>query len=119
MFVSREFIEDVGFMFEDYFLYYEELDWILRGKRKGWQIGYCWDSVVYHKEGASIGSNIEGKKKSELADYYFFRNRIKFTKKFCPQFLITVYLGFIITVFNRIRRGQFRRLKLIWKVLKS
>ena len=119
MFVSREFIEDVGFMFEDYFLYYEELDWILRGKRKGWQIGYCWDSVVYHKEGAPIGSNIEGKKKSELADYYFFRNRIKFTKKFCPQFLITVYLGFIITVFNRIRRGQFRRLKLIWKVLKS
>lgn len=117
MFVSKEFIKDVGLMCEDYFLYYEELDWILRGKKKGWDMGYSWASSVYHKEGASIGSNVDGKKKSELADYCFFRNRILFTKKFYPKYLITVYFGFIITIFNRIIRGQYKRIGLIWKAL--
>ncbi len=38
MFVLREFIEDVGLMGEEYFLYFEELDWALRGKEKGWEL---------------------------------------------------------------------------------
>ena len=32
MFVRKTFIEEVGYMSEDYFLYFEELDWILRGR---------------------------------------------------------------------------------------
>lgn len=34
MLVSRKFLNDVGLMCEDYFLYFEELDWSLRGKEK-------------------------------------------------------------------------------------
>ena len=41
MLVDAEFIEDVGLMCEEYFLYCEELDWVLRGKKRGWDIGYC------------------------------------------------------------------------------
>lgn len=32
MFVRKTFIEEVGYMSEDYFLYFEELDWILEVK---------------------------------------------------------------------------------------
>lgn len=119
MFVSKDFIKDVGLMCEDYFLYYEELDWILRGKEKGYEIGYCWESRIYHKEGSTIGSSSDGNKKSELADYYFFRNRVLFTKKFYKRYLFFVYLGFLVTIFNRIKRRQLGRINLIWKALKS
>ena len=119
MFVNKKFINDVGLLCEDYFLYFEELDWILRGKQKGWNIGYCWESKVYHKEGATMGSNANGKLRSEQADYYTFKNRIVFTKKFFPKYIWTVYAGFLIVVLNRIRRNQFNRIKMIWSILKS
>ena len=106
MLVSRDFIEDVGLMCEEYFLYFEELDWTLRGKQKGYQLGYCWESRVYHKEGGSIGSSSKGEKKSEVADYYGLKNRIVFTKKFYPKYLWSVYLGFIVVIWNRVRRRR-------------
>ena len=112
MLVRREFFEDVGPMCEDYFLYYEEIDWALRGKRKGWKMAYSWQAVVYHKEGASISPGGGGK--SELSDYYWLRNRVKFTLRFYPLFLPLVMLGFLPVVINRIRRKQLGRL---WNVL--
>jgi GT2 family glycosyltransferase len=117
MFVSAAFIEDVGLMCEDFFLYFEEIDWVLRGRVKGWKIGYCWLSRIFHKEGATIGSSSNGKFNSELSDYYGMRNRMLITKKHFPSCLWSVYLSFFVVVFNRIRRGQIGRLKLIWKVL--
>ena len=110
MLVDKNFIKEVGLMCEDYFLYFEELDWVLRGKEMGYQLGYCWESRVYHREGSSIGSSSEGNEKSELADYYGLRNRILFTKKFYSECLWSVYLGFAGVFLNRIRRRQFGRL---------
>lgn len=114
MFVSKAFINEVGLMQEDYFLYFEELDWSFRGKRKGWKIDVCTESRVYHKEGASINAN---ESKSELADFYSLRNRILFTRRFTPIALPSVYLSMIGVAFNRLRRGQPERLSLIFKVL--
>ncbi|HIP33256.1 MAG TPA: hypothetical protein EYG89_00650 [Bacteroidia bacterium] len=119
MLVSKGFIKEVGLMCEDYFLYFEELDWAIRGKKKGYQLGYCWESKVYHKEGGSIGSSSKGEEKSEIADYYGLRNRIVFTKKFYPKYLLSVYLGFIMVIWNRIRRGHFKRILKILKLIRS
>jgi GT2 family glycosyltransferase len=93
------------------------MDWVLRGEIKGWQIGYCWQARVFHKEGASIGSSSIAKDKSELSDFYDLRNRIVFTKKYFPFYLWSVYLSFFVVTLNRIKRGQIGRLKLIWKIL--
>jgi len=117
MLVSRNFIKEVGLMCEDYFLYFEELDWTLRGKQKGYELGYCWESKVYHKEGKSIGSSSKGEEKSDIADYYGLRNRILFTKKFYPKYLWSVYLGFVGVIFNRIRRRQREIIPKILEIL--
>lgn len=53
MLISKEFIEDIGLLSEEYFLYYEELDWVMRAKGKYIQ-AYATESIVYHKEGATI-----------------------------------------------------------------
>jgi hypothetical protein len=112
LFVSVPFIKEVGLMCEDYFLYFEEIDWAVRGKAKGWQLGYCWQAKVFHKEGHSAGANSKKlQEKSKIADFYSVRNRIIFTKKFYPMCLWTVRLGFIFVIINRIRRRQFDRVR--------
>ena len=115
LFVCMDFINDVGLMCESYFLYFEELDWALRGKHKGWCLGYCWQAKVYHKEGASIGSSAKGLNKSKLSDFYELRNRIRFTKKNFPEKIGFVRLGFLVVLFNRLRRKQFDRLGLVFR----
>jgi len=76
LFVSAEFLHDVGLMEESYFLYYEEIDWAVRAAPR-WTIATARDSIVYHKEGASIGSSSRAKR-SAFSQYYMNRNLVRF-----------------------------------------
>ena len=117
LFVSIDYIRDVGLMCEDYFLYFEELDWILRGKAQGWDIGYCWKAKIYHKEGATIGSNSKGAKKSLLSDFYGLRNKILFTSKHFPNKSKAVKLSYVAVIVNRLLRKQYRTIPFILKMI--
>ncbi len=119
MFISRLFLDEIGLLEKKYFLYYEELDWTLRAIKKGYSSAYVPESVVYHKEGATIGGGV-GKGpvvKSRLADYCSLRSRLLFTRKFFPQCLPTIYCGFGLTLINRIRRKQTDRIPMLVNVL--
>ena len=80
--VTREFLETVGLMQEDYFLYYEEIDWAERARRSTPPFGMALakDSMVFHKEGASAGTN----SRSVLSSRLLARNRLRFIKRFHP-----------------------------------
>ena len=119
LFVTRAYLESVGLLAEDYFLYFEEIDWATRGARAGWELGYCWQSTVFHKEGGSTGSHADPKRKSYLSDYYSVMNRVRFTRKFHRAYLWSVKLGLLLAAANRIRRLQFDRLRIILKALAS
>lgn len=113
--LRRDFIETIGLLSEEYFLYFEEIDWAIRGK-KIYKLGYCENSIIYHKEGGTI--NKESKKeKSLLSDFYSIKNRIVVTKKFYKYCLPTVYLGIIIAIINRIKRKQYKRIYLFIKLM--
>jgi len=116
MFVKRKFIEEVGPLSEDYFLYFEELDWALRGKQKSWTLGFCCQSIVYHKLGASINKN-QSLGKSQISDFYSIRNRLLITRKYFPYALITVYCAFLKFVINRIKLGQFDRIAMMLGII--
>jgi GT2 family glycosyltransferase len=75
MLVSKNVIEKIGTMNEQFFLYYEEQDWCERINHFGYQIYFIPQSVVYHKESISTGKN------SPLKTYYLSRNRILFARK--------------------------------------
>jgi GT2 family glycosyltransferase len=116
LFVSRAFIEDVGLMSEDYFLYFEEIDWTIRGRARGWLPGYCWQARVFHKEGGSTGTGLRKHREiSETGAFYFHRNRILFTRKFFPRQLLAVKVSFILVMINYIRMGKGNMLRLIMK----
>ena len=115
MLISKILLNDVGIMSEDYFLYFEDIDWSTRAKNN-YILGYAPDSIVYHKEGESSGAGRNSKQKSMLSDYYSIRGRLLFTRKFTPFALPTVYLGLLATIFNRIVRRQYDRVGMIIKL---
>lgn len=119
MLVSRKFLDEVGLLSEDYFLYYEEIDWGIRAG-DNFLLGFAPESIVYHKEGASTGaSNRNKNSKSRLSDYYLVKNRFKLTLKFYPYLLPVMYLTTLWTIVNRMRRGQWDRIPMIIKLMFS
>jgi len=75
MMIRRKDIEIFGVMPEDYFLYYEELDWCRRMQEHGFGIWYEPQAVIGHKESASVGLQ------SPLQVYYHTRNRLIFASR--------------------------------------
>ena len=75
MLIKREAIKKVGLMPEDYFLYYEELDWSMMFTRAGYKIWYDPACTIYHKESQSTGQN------SPLRTNYITRNRLLLVKR--------------------------------------
>ena len=116
MFISRSFIKKIGLMSEDYFLYYEELDWALRAK-KDFEHVYAQDSIVFHKAGSSIGSSNSSSQRSLLADYYLMSNRLKITENFFPHCLISVRMFLFFELCIRLLQGRFKKANMIWLLI--
>lgn len=105
--VPIEFLETVGLMEEGYFLYYEEIDWAMRARGK-FALTYAPGSIVYHKEGSSIGSKSINRGASPFSEFYMARSRLKFMKQFGRRHLPIVYLTMLLQVANRLRRRQWK-----------
>lgn len=116
MLVSRPFLDGVGLLTEDYFLYFEELDWAVRARGR-YRLAYAPDSLVYHKVGASIGTSSDPRRKSMVCDYYAIRNRLLFTRRHEPIALPTVYLSVFCAFWVRLLLGEWQRAAMIWKIL--
>ena len=115
--VSRKFLQEIGLMDENYFIYYEELDWAMRAGAR-YCLAYAPKSLVFHKEGKTTAAGARfPRKRSLFADYYQIRNRIIFTRKFFPWALPTVYLGVLAAILNRLIRGEFVRAKTLFGIL--
>lgn len=113
---SKQFLQDIGFMCEDYFLYFEETDWAVRAKSR-YTLAYAPESIVYHKVGGSIGTSSDPKKKSYLCDYYNIRNRLFFTRRYYPYALPGIYLVLLVTLVLRILLGKWDRVTMILRLL--
>ncbi|MFC1811500.1 glycosyltransferase family 2 protein [Thermodesulfobacteriota bacterium] len=114
--VSKEVIDEVGLMSEEYFLYFEELDWVIRSRDR-FSLSYAPGSLVYHKVGASTGESEIRTNKSELSDYYWTKNRLLLTRNHFPYALPTVYLSLLVAILNRIIRKQWDRVIMIMKIM--
>ncbi len=75
MMVPREVMKKAGMMSEDFFLYYEELDWCEQIRRAGYDVWIEPNAKIYHKESYSVG------KISALKTYYINRNRLFFMRR--------------------------------------
>jgi len=111
MLVSRAFLEEVGLMSEDYFLYFEEIDWATRGKR--FKLLFAPDSIVYHKVGATIGTGKNTVAHSTKAEYYATRSRLIFVARHYRLRLPIVALAVFASYALRLVRGQIANARAI------
>jgi GT2 family glycosyltransferase len=75
----REMLEDIGLFDEDFFLYCEDTDLGLRGRRNGWRCRYAPQAVVDHHYSQSSGAV------SALKAWYVERNRLWVLAKNFPR----------------------------------
>lgn len=117
MMVSREVCEQAGLMAENFFLYYEEMDWSLNIRKAGFKIRVNTFAQIYHKESVSVGAD------SPLKVYYMNRNRILLVRKhfaFYKRMLFCLYFGLIVFPRNFLKfliRGKLKHINALFKAV--
>jgi GT2 family glycosyltransferase len=112
MLVSRELIRDVGMMTEDYFLYYEEIDWAMRSRAQ-FKLGYAANSHIYHKSG-----NSSAKVLPTYSANFYYRNRLRFTSRFFPDSIGAVKRSLVFALMRTALTGHWSHTYLLAKVLR-
>lgn len=90
MMINREVLDKVGVMPEDFFLYYEELDWSEQIRNAGFKVYVEPNALVFHKESFTVGTN------SALKEYYHTRNRIFFVRRNRSRSQVAIFYLFLI-----------------------
>ena len=72
MLIRAEVVTALGGLSEDYFMYWEDVDFSLRARAQGWKLSVATKAVAHHKAMGSTGT------KSPFYDYYFTSSAIKF-----------------------------------------
>lgn len=75
MMIRTSAVRKAGAMAENFFLYYEEMDWCDTIRRAGFQTWINTNALIYHKESLSVGKN------SALKEFFMNRNRILFIRR--------------------------------------
>lgn len=113
--IPKWVIEQCGLMPEDYFLYYEELDWSRIFREKGFEIKVCHTTSILHKESITTGKN------SPLKTYYQTRNRLFFMNKHLRPFkklVFNLFFHMVSLPVNTLRyaiNGQKAHLKALFR----
>ncbi len=113
MLVSRRFVAEVGPMQEDYFLYYEEFDWALRGAGR-FRLAYAPASQVFHKVGATSARALR-----DFSMQLRYRNLVRFASRFFPERLGLVRLDLLRTLLRYIAEGRWRGIRIVAGTLRD
>ena len=116
-YISHDCVRRIGLMPEDYFLFFEDIEWGLRAKSAS-GVGYAHDAIVKHIGGTTIGSAGARGKQSKLAVYLEFRNRLVFIRRNYPVWLPWTALMLLAHAFEFLAVGawtNFRAALAGWK----
>ncbi len=97
MLVANNVFDKIGIMNEDYFVYYDDTDFLYRAKNAGYKILYMPDLVVLHKVSSSTGGA-----ETAFSLFYNNRNRLYFISHYKNPIKKAIALTY--TFFSRIVR---------------
>jgi len=118
IYATRQCLDYIGLMDEQYFLYFEDLDWGYRAQ-KTCGVGYAHRSVVPHKGGTTIGSAASHSKVSALSVYLDFRNRVNFVRQHYPSWMLWTLLILLARSLEYGLVGAFGNMRMALKGLKA
>lgn len=106
MMVGRRFVNATGPMQEEYFLYCEEVEWCLRGLKRGMRLGYAADAAVLHHAGTTTGSYASMRSRPKLPIYLNERNKILTTADIFPVRLPVAVVASALLILLRFGRQR-------------
>ena len=106
MLVHRRFVESVGLMREDYFLYAEEIEWFLRGARHGMRLGFAPKAFVLHFQGTTTGWSNSLRNRPKMPIYLDERNRMLLTRDRYPARTPVVAAASLLVMLARFSRKR-------------
>ena len=122
--IKSEILTKVGLLDEKFFNYYEDVDWSLRMKNLGYDLGFVKESIIYH-HGSSSSKNKKNKEGviSSKIHYFNIRNHILLLKKHKNLFNFFGIVFFQIIkitsyIFYFLIRFRFNKLTMVLKGLK-
>lgn len=120
--VPRRAIDRIGLIPEEYFLYYEDTAYGLRCLKAGMTLAWAPQSVVVHAEGGATGAQTRPGSfplRSPFVDYLALRNRAYLVRRCGKAHVPVLLLSFLGVALNRLRRGQGKRLPLLWRAVRD
>ncbi len=95
--IRREVFEKIGLMDEEYFLYYEETDFLLAAARAGFQSWHYPAARVRHLAGQSTGvTSAENTRRRRLPAYWYESRRRFFMKNFGVGYATAADLAYLV-----------------------
>lgn len=114
MIFTKAVLDAIGFLEENYFLYWEENDYCLQAKKAGFGVMHCPQAKIWHKVSASV---VGGK---PHANYFWWRGRLLWiSRHYTRREKFFLYLRVILPAFyklykiNALKSLQLSFLKLL------
>lgn len=105
LFLKKEVLDKIGLLDEIFFMYFEETDWNIRAKKKGYKIYYVPTAIIYHKVSPPIRDE-----PSILKQFFLNRNAQILVWKHANSIdLLIFYLKFLLRNLRQILKALLSR----------
>jgi GT2 family glycosyltransferase len=109
MLLPRKICEEVGLLYEGYFMYCDDSDLCLRIHRAGYPLIVCDQTEILHKEGGSSS------KRSPLMDRFATTSCLRLLKRHAPVPAISIAIYLLLRFANRLVRLEGGNLAAVWE----
>ena len=96
MMIRRSVFEHIGLMDDEFFMYYEEVDFCLRARQAGWPCWYIPESRVVHLVGQSSGVTGEQAAQRRRPQYWFDSRSRYFQKHHQYWYTVLTDIGWLL-----------------------
>jgi len=108
MLISREALERVGLLDEQFFMYWEDADFCFRLRKSKWKLAVAGSSRVWHTGSATVGKN------SISLDRYFNTSAAQFFRQHATVPFVPLWIGGGLRLAKRALNGDWQRLRAVW-----
>ncbi len=108
--IRAEVLQEVGLLFEGFFMYYDDSDFCLRMEKTHWTIAVAGDTAVLHKESAST----EGPR-HPFMEKTIAVSGMKFLQRHSPLPWLSIPVFVLLKLANRARRAEWAACQAVLK----
>lgn len=118
--IKTSLVDKVGLLDENFFAYFEDVDWSIRMQELGYRLGIVENSIIYHHGSKSLSNSVFEGVLSPLIHYLNIRNHIYLIKKHKNKFnLLGAFVFQICKFFSYViyftMRLRFKKLRMVFK----